>query len=185
MRPVLPVLVFALAAACATSGSSAGSAASNSASNSASSSPGSAQATIRDQSGRVLGTLTVTEVGRGFVTSGGLEHLPPGIHGIHLHTIGACEGSFTSAGGHWNPTGHQHGFENPRGPHLGDLQNITAAADSTAEVAVNNRGGGVLRGVNGLLDGDGAAIVVHAGPDDYRTDPAGNSGARIACGVLR
>lgn len=181
MRHTLPVLVLALAAACATSGSSAGSEASNS----ASTSPGSAQATVRDQSGRVLGMLTVTEVGPGFVTTGTLEHLPPGIHGIHLHAIGSCEGSFTSAGGHWNPTGHQHGFDNPQGPHVGDLQNITAGTDSSAGVAVNNRGGGMLRGIGGLIDGDGAAIVVHAGPDDYRTDPAGNSGARIACGILR
>jgi superoxide dismutase, Cu-Zn family len=180
MRPALPVFVFALAAACATSGSSAGS----SASSSASPSSGSAQATIRDQSGRVLGTLTVRELGQGVVTSGKLEHLPPGSHGIHLHTIGSCEGNFTSAGGHWNPTARQHGFDNPMGPHLGDMQNIVAAADSSAEVAVNNRGGSVLRGVGGLLDGDGASVVVHAGPDDYRTDPAGNSGARIACGVL-
>ena len=180
MRPALPVLVLALAAACATSGSPAGSSASRSASTSA----GSAQATMRDQSGRVLGTLTVSELGQGFVTSGTLEHLPPGLHGIHLHTIGSCEGSFTSAGGHWNPTGRQHGFDNPMGPHLGDMQNLVAAADSSSEVAVNNRGGGVLRGVGGLLDGDGASVVVHAGPDDYRSDPAGNSGARIACGVL-
>jgi len=181
MRPALPGLVLALAAACATSSSSAGSAARSSAGTSA----GRAQASIRDQDGRVLGTLTVSELGQGFVISGSLEHLAPGIHGIHLHTIGACEGSFTSAGGHWNPTGHQHGFDNPMGPHLGDLQNITAAVDSSADVAVSNRGGGILRGVDGLIDGDGAAIVVHAGPDDYRTDPAGNSGARIACGVLR
>jgi Cu-Zn family superoxide dismutase len=181
MRPVLPLLALALIAGCATSGSSPAS----SASQSAGSSPGSAQATIRDQNGRVLGTLTLTESGQGFVTTGTLEHLSPGTHGIHIHTIGACTGTFTSAGGHWNPTGHQHGFDNPMGPHLGDLQNIVAAADSSADVAVSNRGGGFLRGVGGLLDGDGASIVVHSGPDDYRTDPAGNSGARVACGVLR
>lgn len=180
MRPALPLLAFALVAGCATSGSSAGS----SASNSTSTSPASAQATIRDQGGRVLGTVTVNETGQGFVTTGTLDHLSPGSHGIHIHTIGACTGTFTSAGGHWNPSGRQHGFENPMGPHLGDLQNIVVAADSSAEVAVSNRGGGFLRGVAGLLDGDGASVVVHAGPDDYRTDPAGNSGARIACGVL-
>jgi len=181
MRAAPVLFIFVAIAGCATSGPSAGS----SATASASTSPASARAVMHDQSGRELGTLTLSESGQVFVTTGTLQHLAPGIHGIHIHTVGSCEGTFTSAGGHWNPTGKQHGFENPMGPHLGDLQNITAGADSTAEIAVSNRGGGILRGVGGLLDTDGAAVVVHAGPDDYRTDPAGNSGARIACGVLR
>ncbi len=180
MRAALLLLTVATVG-CATSGSSAG----GSASTSASTSPASANAVMRDQGGRELGTLTLSETGQGFVITGTLQHLSPGTHGIHIHTTGACAGNFASAGGHWNPAGRQHGFDNPMGPHLGDLENVIAGSDSTAEVAVNNRGGGVLHGVGGLLDSDGAAIVVHAGPDDYRTDPAGNSGARIACGVLR
>lgn len=180
MRAAPVLIALVTVAGCATSGSSAGTAASTS----ASTSPASARAVMRDQGGRELGTLTLSESGQGFVITGTLQHLSPGTHGIHIHTTGACAGNFASAGGHWNPTGRQHGFENPMGPHLGDMQNIIAGADSTAEVAVNNRGG-LLRGPGGLLDGDGAAIVVHAGPDDYRSDPAGNSGARIACGVVQ
>ena len=95
-----------------------------------------------------------------------------------------CDGAFASAGGHWNPTARQHGFDNPQGAHEGDMQNVTVGADSSVMVAVTTRGG-TLHGASGLLDADGAALVVHAGPDDYKTDPAGNSGARVACGVVR
>lgn len=173
MRTALPLLSIALmASACATYGSSVGG-----------SSATSAVATVHDASGQELGTLTVSETGAGLATTGTLRHLAPGTHGIHLHTVGMCDGSFTSAGGHWNPTMRQHGFENPAGPHEGDMQNIVAGADSSALVAVSTRGG-TLRGANGLLDADGAAVVVHAGPDDYRSDPSGNSGARTGCGVI-
>jgi superoxide dismutase, Cu-Zn family len=142
-------------------------------------------AQMRDASGKDLGTLMLVE-GSGGITAGGrLTGLPPGEHGIHLHTTGKCEGpKFTSAGNHWNPTNRKHGTRNPQGPHLGDMPNITAAADSSASVQVTTPGG-TLFGDNSLGDSDGAAMVVHAKPDDYRTDPSGNSGDRIACGVVQ
>lgn len=142
-----------------------------------------ATTTVRDAAGRDLGTLTVSESDGGLMTSGVLRGLPPGTHGIHLHAIGLCAAPFATAGGHWNPMARQHGFDNVQGPHAGDMQNIVAGADSVAAVNVKSRFG-TLHGTSGVLDADGAAIVVHAGPDDYKTDPAGNSGARIACGVV-
>ena len=105
------------------------------------------------------------------------QGLPPGVHGIHLHDVGLCEGpSFESAGPHWNPTNAQHGRENPDGPHQGDLPNLTVGADGTARLT--------LAMPEGLIDGNGAALVIHADPDDNRTDPSGNSGARIACAAF-
>lgn len=110
--------------------------------------------------------------------------LPAGTHGAHLHTTGRCDApGFASAGGHLNPAGHQHGTENPAGPHLGDLPNLIVKADGTGELTVPVS---VARADSDarVFDTDGTAIVIHAGPDDYKTDPSGNSGGRIACGVF-
>lgn len=105
------------------------------------------------------------------------EGLPAGVHGIHLHAVGKCEGpAFQSAGGHWNPAGKQHGKDNPLGAHLGDLPNLTVGADGKGSASFSVAGH--------MADADGTALVVHAKPDDYRTDPSGNSGDRIACAVL-
>lgn len=107
--------------------------------------------------------------------------LPPGVHGIHVHTTGRCDApDFQTAGGHWNPGAKAHGRDNPQGAHEGDLPNITIAADGSGTLDFTLPGGTL----DALLDTDGAAIVVHAAADDYRTDPSGNSGARIACGVI-
>ena len=144
---------------------------------------GAASATMRDAQGRELGTLTLTDTAGGIGVSGSLAGLAPGEHGIHLHTTGRCDPPFQTAGSHWNPGSKQHGFENPQGPHLGDMNNVSAGSDSTTTVRITTRGG-TLRGDNALLDADGASVVVHAKADDYRTDPSGNSGDRIACGVV-
>ncbi|MDB4880702.1 MAG: superoxide dismutase family protein [Gemmatimonadetes bacterium] len=145
---------------------------------------GSASALVRDAGGRQLGTLTVAEMPGGLHTTGTLSGLPAGTHGIHLHAVGRCEPPFTTAGPHWNPTTRLHGFENPQGHHLGDMPNIVARADGSATVDVMTRGG-TLRGAAAAMDADGLSVVVHASPDDYRTDPSGSSGARIACGEVR
>lgn len=143
-----------------------------------------ATAAVHDASGRLLGHLTATESPAGLVLTGELTGLPPGTHGIHLHAIGRCDApGFASAGAHWNPAAREHGTLNPAGPHRGDLVNLQAADDGSATVSAVSAGG-MLHGTDALLDSDGAAVVVHADPDDYQTDPSGNSGGRIACGVL-
>lgn len=110
--------------------------------------------------------------------------LPAGAHGAHLHMIGKCDApDFASAGGHLNPHHKMHGAENPQGKHLGDLPNVTIAGDGTGSLSVALEGTAAEL-ETALFDADGTAVVIHAGPDDYRTDPSGNSGGRIACGVL-
>jgi Cu-Zn family superoxide dismutase len=145
----------------------------------------SASALIIDASGLPIGKATIkNSKKRGLQLSVRVRNLQPGERGIHIHAIGRCEGpKFVSAGPHWNPMGRQHGLDNPSGSHHGDLPNLL----------VNRKGRGVLkhdltqgqfRGAGGLLDDDGAAIVIHAASDDQRTDPTGNSGDRVACGVF-
>ncbi len=114
------------------------------------------------------------------------QGLPPGRYAAHIHALGRCEGpSFESAGPHWNPLGREHGTENPEGHHLGDLPNLEVDSEGGGRVEYAIPGVTIRGGQHAIVDVDGAAIVIHADPDDYRTDPAGNSGARIACGVLR
>lgn len=140
-----------------------------------------ATAALVTAAGRPAGKATVTEVAGGLRVTLDARGLPPGTHGAHLHTVGRCDPpDFASAGGHWNPAGTKHGSLNPQGPHAGDLPNLIVGPDGRGALAVNLAGATL----DGLLDADGAAMVVHAGPDDLLTDPAGNSGARLACGVL-
>ena len=146
----------------------------------------SATAVMQDTTGRNLGTLVLQNSGEGIVVRGRLTGLAPGAHGIHLHTTGRCEPDFEAAGGHWNPTNNPHG--RPGNGHLGDMENITVGADSTVLVSVQAGSGASLRGnaaPHALLDSDGAAVMVHAGADDYQSQPSGDSGARVACGVVQ
>lgn len=139
---------------------------------------------MRDGGDKYLGTLTLSESGGSIALSGRLSGLPPGEHGIHLHTVGQCDApNFEGAGDHWNPTNRKHGKDTPGGPHFGDLPNITVGQDGSVSVQATTPGG-TLRGADAALDGDGSAVVVHARRDDYKTQPSGNSGDRIACGVV-
>jgi Cu-Zn family superoxide dismutase len=142
------------------------------------------QATLRLASGLPGGTAQLLVSGGQVNISIAVVGLTPGVHGLHLHTTGKCDTpDFATAGPHLNPGGHQHGTGNPAGAHLGDLPNVTVGSIGTGTVSATLPGTReeVLAQ---LFDGDGTAVVVHASPDDYRTDPSGNSGARIACGVL-
>ena len=140
-----------------------------------------ATAALRTSAGASVGHATAAEVAGGVRFTADVTGLPPGTHGIHVHTVGACDApDFTTAGPHWNPSGGKHGFNNPAGPHRGDLPNVTVAANGVLHEAVSLAGASVAS----LLDADGAALVLHAAPDDYATDPSGNSGDRIACAVI-
>ena len=144
-----------------------------------------ATAVLRDTSGRTVGTALFSGTATGVRITLTANGLPAGPHGIHIHAVGQCEApEFTSAGGHFNPTGHQHGLRNPQGPHAGDLPNLTAAANGTASYSATNAMVTLGAGANSLFDADGSALVIHASADDEVTDPTGNSGGRIACGTI-
>jgi superoxide dismutase, Cu-Zn family len=149
-----------------------------------------ALATLQDSSGAQVGTARFAVADGGVEVQVQVNGLPPGMHGLHIHTTGRCEPTdtaFSSAGGHLNPSDRQHGLENPAGPHAGDLPNLDIGDDGGGTLTAT-----ALRDVADpmavLLDADGAALVVHANADDQRTDNGpqgpGNSGARIACGVI-
>jgi Cu-Zn family superoxide dismutase len=142
-----------------------------------------ATATIRDAVGARVGEATFTDSFAGLIIAGAVEGLGIGAHGIHIHEAGKCEPPFASAGGHYNPEKHKHGFRSAEGHHLGDLPNIDVPPSGRLrfEFLLTDV---TLRGPHGLLDGNGASIVVHASRDDFVTDPAGGSGARLACGVI-
>ncbi|MBO9711275.1 superoxide dismutase family protein [Sphingomonas sp.] len=140
-----------------------------------------AEAVLHTADGAEAGRAVAQEKDGALLVTVEVKGLPAGVHGVHIHTTGKCEApGFTTAGGHWNPGAKQHGMDNPMGMHAGDLPNLTVKADGTGKLSFTVHGGSYEQ----LLDEDGAAFVVHGGPDDLKSDPAGNSGPRIACGVF-
>jgi len=149
--------------------------------------PTRATATLKNAQGVEIGTATLTPAAQGtaVMINASLTKLPPGTHAFHVHTVGTCTPpDFASAGGHFNPAGKQHGKDNPSGHHAGDLPNFEVNASGEGKVSYAVPDLTLGDGPNSLFHAGGTALVVHAAADDYKTDPAGNAGARIACGVI-
>ncbi len=135
--------------------------------------------------GSAAGTVILEETTNDLIVMVAANGLPPGVHGVHIHASGMCDTPrFEAAGDHWNPTGRRHGKDNPQGAHMGDLLNIEIGADGTGSARFLIPRARLTEGANAINDADGAALVVHAQADDYKTDPSGNSGDRIACAVI-
>jgi Cu-Zn family superoxide dismutase len=144
-----------------------------------------AKASLQNSSGQAVGTARLTEKSDGVQLQLQVYQLTPGLHGFHIHTAGLCEApEFLSAGPHLNPEGKHHGLDNPEGHHLGDLQNLNVGPDGKASLNILIPGVNLGEGPDSLFHQGGTSLVIHARPDDGKTDPSGNSGPRIACGVI-
>jgi Cu-Zn family superoxide dismutase len=143
---------------------------------------GGAPMPLINASGQTIGDVRAWQTAGGVTFRINASGLPHGIHGIHVHPIGRCDPpDFSTAGTHWNPTNREHGMNNPNGPHAGDLPNVTVAANGVLQETVTLPHASMAQ----LLDADGASIMIHANADDNISQPAGNSGAKIACAIIR
>jgi Cu-Zn family superoxide dismutase len=144
-----------------------------------------ASSELKDKNGKIVGRATFREEPDGVLVRLEVQGLTPGLHAVHVHAVGKCEGpAFASAGGHFNPAQKKHGFKSPDGPHAGDLPNMLVAKDGSGRFEALTDAITLRPGPTSVFDSDGSAIVVHAASDDDMTDPAGNSGDRVACGVI-
>lgn len=146
-----------------------------------------ATAGIKDGKGQNVGQAKFAATEGGVQISVTVSNLSPGVHAIHIHNVGKCEApGFTTAGGHFNPANKQHGLENPEGHHAGDMPNLTVGANGKGTFKTTIQDVTLAGdGATSLFHAGGTSVVVHEKADDMKTDPAGNSGVRIACGVIQ